>query len=306
MELNKIKYIINSLLIIVFILSSFTGLIKFPGLLNSIGLNYISLPFYYINLIHDYSGLILLILIIIHLIIHWRWLGSLFSLKIGNFKLWQIIAFFVIGLLIIMTFYLQSDKSSKTRELASREIKEYQGEDLSSVNDLQETSINGIQYINQARYQLEISGLVEQAKKYSYEQVLTFNKYSKVVELNCVTGWTAKILWEGVLLKDVLASAKIKPEAKNVIFYAQDGFTTSLPLDFIIDNDIILAYKVNGIVLPPEKGFPFQLVAEQKWGYKWIKWITKIELSDNLDYQGTYEKVGYSNDGDITGPKREN
>jgi len=48
---------------------------------------------------------------------------------------------------------------------------------------------------------------------------------------------------------------------------------TFYTLDYIIDNDIIIAYKMNEIALPPERGFPFQLVAEHKWGYKWIKWI---------------------------------
>ncbi len=55
-----------------------------------------------------------------------------------------------------------------------------------------------------------------------------------------------------------------------------------------------------------ERGFPFQLVAEQKWGYKWIKWITKIELSDNTNYKGFWENVGYNNNGDLSGSKFEN
>jgi DMSO/TMAO reductase YedYZ molybdopterin-dependent catalytic subunit len=53
---------------------------------------------------------------------------------------------------------------------------------------------------------------------------------------------------------------------------------------------------MNGLVLPPERGFPFQLVAESKYGYKWIKWITEIELSDNVNYKGFWESKGFSND----------
>ena len=48
-----------------------------------------------------------------------------------------------------------------------------------------------------------------------------------------------------------------------------------------------------------ERGFPFQLVAESKFGYKWIKWITTIELSANTDYLGYWESRGYPNDGDL-------
>ena len=43
--------------------------------------------------------------------------------------------------------------------------------------------------------------------------------------------------------------------------------------------------KMNNVTIPPERGFPFMLVAESKWGYKWIKWVTKIEVSNNYYIQ---------------------
>jgi DMSO/TMAO reductase YedYZ molybdopterin-dependent catalytic subunit len=107
------------------------------------------------------------------------------------------------------------------------------------------------------------------------------------------------ILWQGVLVKDLLAEAKVKPEAKVVIFHAYDGYTTSLPLDYLINNNILVAYKMNGVTLPPERGFPFELVAESKWGYKWEKWVTQIELSDDVNYKGYWENRGFSNSGDV-------
>ena len=60
-------------------------------------------------------------------------------------------------------------------------------------------------------------------------------------------------------------------------------------------------FKITFAVLRPERGFPFQLVAEQKWGYKWIKWITKIELSNDPNYKGYWESRGYNNNGDVNG-----
>jgi len=53
-----------------------------------------------------------------------------------------------------------------------------------------------------------------------------------------------------------------------------------------MDNDILMAYKMNEITIPPERGFPFMLVAKSKWGYKWIKRIGEIEVSDDVDYEG--------------------
>ena len=189
-----------------------------------------------------------------------------------------------------------------TTRLQPAEIKEYQGEKLSSINDFRENSIRGPQHVDLGTYKLKITGLVDNPAEYTYDDVINNHQsYEKVVKLDCVEGWSVVILWQGVLLKDLLAEAKVKPEAKVAIFKAWDGYTTSLPLDFIISNNILMAYKMNGVTLPPERGFPFELVAESKWGYKWEKWVTQIELSDDVNYRGYWEQRGYSNSADING-----
>jgi DMSO/TMAO reductase YedYZ molybdopterin-dependent catalytic subunit len=187
-----------------------------------------------------------------------------------------------------------------TEELQTVEITEYQGKDLSSVNDFRENSIKGPQYVDIATYELEVTGLVEKPLSFTYDEVLDdYQHYKKVVRLDCVEGWSANILWEGVLVRDILNDAGLLPEAKTVIFHAYDEYTTSFPIDYIMGNDIIMAYRMNEIIMPSERGYPFQLVAESKWGYKWIKWITKIELSDNEQYRGYWESRGYSNTADL-------
>jgi len=113
-----------------------------------------------------------------------------------------------------------------------------------------------------------------------------------------VEGWAVNLLWEGFLVRDLLDKAVPLPEAKTIIFHAYDGYTTSFPIEYLMENDILLAYKMNEITIPPERGFPFQLVAEEKWGYKWIKWVTAIELFDE-DYLGYWESRGYSNDASL-------
>ncbi|MBN2459747.1 molybdopterin-dependent oxidoreductase [Candidatus Woesearchaeota archaeon] len=182
------------------------------------------------------------------------------------------------------------------------EVRNYQGEKLDSVNDFRENSIKGPQEVNISSYQLGIEGLVESPKNFSYEELLSCPSQQKVTTLHCVEGWATKILWEGVKLEDLLAETGIKPGANTVIFRAYDGYSTSLPLQYIKDNDIMLAYKMNNATLLPQRGFPLQLVAEDKWGYKWIKWVTSIELSDNSSFKGFWERQGYSNNGDLKGP----
>ena len=214
---------------------------------------------------------------------------------IGNYKAWV-----DAGYPIEVS---KAQQGSEASELNSVEIREYEGINLSSVKDFRENSIRGPQEINLDNYTLEISGLVKEPISYNYEDVISkHDLYKKVVTLDCVEGWSATILWEGVLVSDLIQEAQVSPDAIVIIFHAYDGYTTSLPLEFITENKIILAHKMNEIALPPERGFPFQLVAESKWGYKWIKWVTEIELSNDVDYRGYWESRGYSNDADLDKP----
>lgn len=206
----------------------------------------------------------------------------------------------VLAALVLTTVFVISYAPQQAKTSAPGEVNQYQGKNLSSIDDFRENSIAGPQYVNVATYRLVITGLVSRTLELSYDDVVAhYQSYKKVVTLNCVEGWSVTILWEGVLVKDLLEQAGINPQAKVVIFYAYDDYSTSLPLDFITDNNILMAYKMNNVVLPPERGFPFQLVAESQYGYKWIKWIVKIELSDNVNYKGYWESRGFPNNATV-------
>ena len=202
-------------------------------------------------------------------------------------------------ILLMLILLIAGCASEEVKQLQNVEVKEYEGQKLSSIADFRENSIKGPQYIDIGSYKLKITGLVENPAEYTYDEVISRQKYSKIVTLYCVEGWDVTILWEGVLVKDLLADAKPLPEANTIIFHAYDGYTTSFPLEYITGNNIMMAYKMNNATIIPERGFPFQLVAESKWGYKWIKWITEIELSDDPNYRGYWESRGYSNTGDL-------
>ena len=206
----------------------------------------------------------------------------------------------VVGVLLFIILIVAGVYWQTPRMLYPEEIREYEGQDLSSISDFSENSIKGPQYVNESAYRLKITGLVNETVEYTYNDVVNgFQKYQKVITLHCVEGWSVKILWEGLLLKDLLNQAEVEANATVVIFHAYDGYTTSLTLDYILDNEILIAYKMNGLTLQPERGFPFQLVAESKYGYKWIKWITEIELSNNEEYRGFWESRGWPNDADL-------
>ncbi|MGA1820982.1 MAG: molybdopterin-dependent oxidoreductase [Thermoplasmatota archaeon] len=185
-------------------------------------------------------------------------------------------------------------------ELGSVEVEEYNGTKLGSTEDFQENSIKGPQEVDIGSYTLNITGLVEEELSVSYGDLLTdFKHYRKVVTIKCVMGWSVTILWDGLLVRDLIDRADPMDSGKTLIFKAVDGYTTSLPIEFFYDNDILMAYGMNNVTLSPERGFPFQLVAEMKWGYKWIKWIDEIEVSDDIDYKGYWEERGFDNDADL-------
>ena len=209
----------------------------------------------------------------------------------------------LIGLIIPISTGSIALVYSSSNDLGEVEITEYQGEDLSSIYSFRENSIKGPQFVDIETYKLIVGGLVENQTEFTYNEILNdFQSYKKVVTIYCVEGWDVTILWEGILIEDLLNITGIDPEATTVIFYAYDGYSTSLPLDYILENHIMIAYKMNNVTLPPERGYPFELVAESKWGYKWIKWITAIELSDNDEFRGFWEKYGYAIDGSLDEP----
>jgi DMSO/TMAO reductase YedYZ molybdopterin-dependent catalytic subunit len=206
-------------------------------------------------------------------------------------------AIVLIGL--ISFFAINSLVNPEVTTLDSVEVKNYKGEKLSSVNDFRENSIKGPQNVNISNYTLQITGKVQNPQNLTYKEVINRKNYEKVVTLDCVEGWSVTILWRGILVNELINESKPTPDGKTVIFYAIDGYSTSFPLDYLQKNNILMAYKMNNVTIPPERGFPFQLVAESKWGYKWIKWINKIEISNDTNYKGYWESRGYSNSGNL-------
>lgn len=182
----------------------------------------------------------------------------------------------------------------------TREIHDYQGVQLDPATGPRDNSISGIQYVDIKDYSLSITGLVDNPLKLSYEEVLAYPAFQRVITLHCVEGWDATILWEGVRLVDLFTAAQTQGEANTAIFKCVDGYTTSMPLETITERDLLLAYNANTAPLPPATGYPFIVVAEDKLGYKWARWVSEIELSSDDSYEGYWERNGYPNDADVT------
>jgi len=179
------------------------------------------------------------------------------------------------------------------------EVREYNGAKLDPTIGTRDNSISGVQQVNITYYHLEINGLVENKLSLKYEEVLSLEPYERKITLYCVEGWDAAVLWKGVRIMELIDMAIADKKADTIIFHCVDGYTTSLPLQTVKNRDLILAYSANGLDLSQELGYPFIVVAEDKLGYKWARWVNEIELSDDQNYKGFWEQYGYNNEADL-------
>jgi DMSO/TMAO reductase YedYZ molybdopterin-dependent catalytic subunit len=205
---------------------------------------------------------------------------------------------------------IHTPQPTQTPSLFPGEVTQYQNQTLTPISlyidyllQHPDVAIAGTQNINKATYHLAITGLVNNAANYTYDEVINnFNSTLQVATLPCVEGWSVRILWQGIPITDLLQQTGIGSNATTLIFLASDGYSTSLPLDYIKQNNITIAYKMNNVTLTAQTGWPFFLVAQNQYGYKWIEWITEINVSNNSNYLGYWESRGYPNDATVVPP----
>jgi hypothetical protein len=145
---------------------------------------------------------------------------------------------------------------------------------------------------------LRIDGLVENPMNFTYENITSFPQVSDVVTLKCVAGPQGTANWTGVRLKALLDMVGILEGALEVVFFAEDGYSSSLTIADATSPDVILAYEMNEETLPVDHGYPARLVVPGKYGYKWVKWINHIQVI-GYDYKGYWESRGWNDDADV-------
>jgi DMSO/TMAO reductase YedYZ molybdopterin-dependent catalytic subunit len=146
-------------------------------------------------------------------------------------------------------------------------------------------------------YRLVVDGLVRTPLTFTYGEVLALPSVSHTCDFRCVEGWgVADVPWEGVELRTLAAMAGPTPEARFVTFHCLgDTYRESLSLEQAESSTALLAYRVYGQALPPERGSPLRLVFPRMLGYKGAKWVTRVEFRSERD-TGYWEQFGYSDD----------
>jgi len=149
-----------------------------------------------------------------------------------------------------------------------------------------------------ANWDFRVFGLVREPLRYTYDDILAMPREQVIADIHCVTGWSKlDTEWEGVKFREFMRRVQPLPEARFVEIQAEAGFTTSLPLDVLMDDDVIMAYIYDAAPLTPEHGAPLRLVVPKKYFWKSAKWIRGFEFMAH-DRLGFWERNGYNNHAD--------
>lgn len=122
-------------------------------------------------------------------------------------------------------------------------------------------------------------------------------------DFHCVTGWSVPdVAWRGIRVRDLLHSTVAGESAAWVHFHSADGvYSDSLPWDVATGDEVLVATMMEGRPLPSVHGGPVRLLVAPMYGYKSVKWLHRIELSDD-ELVGYWEQRGYSSDAFVDPP----
>lgn len=148
------------------------------------------------------------------------------------------------------------------------------------------------------KWDFSIIGLVDQPLRLTWEELRQMPPAVQMADFHCVTTWSRyDNRWEGIRVRDLMRSVKLKPEARFVFVLCDGGYTSNLTLEEFLDDDVMLAWGHNGKDLEPDHGFPLRLVVPKLYGWKSAKWVRAIEFMAR-DRRGFWEVRGYHNHGD--------
>jgi DMSO/TMAO reductase YedYZ molybdopterin-dependent catalytic subunit len=151
---------------------------------------------------------------------------------------------------------------------------------------------------DKATWDFRVWGLVEEEKRWTFDEFRALPAQEIVADIHCVTHWTKlDTHWEGISTQELLSHVRVKPEAHYVLVHAEQNFTANLPLEDFLREENLFAWRYDGEELAPEHGGPLRLVVPSLYFWKSAKWVRGIELLAE-DRQGFWESYGYHNRGD--------
>jgi hypothetical protein len=150
---------------------------------------------------------------------------------------------------------------------------------------------------NPATWSLRIEGMVDTPITLSYADLLKLPAAEQVNDFHCVTGWSvSQVPWKGVRIHDLLAAAGPSDEATGLEFWSMEqDYVDTLTKEQALAADVMVAYEMDGKPITREHGAPTRVVIPQMYGYKGVKWLNRIVVTNKLE-PGYWEQRGYDID----------
>ncbi|MFN3974932.1 MAG: molybdopterin-dependent oxidoreductase [Dehalococcoidia bacterium] len=152
--------------------------------------------------------------------------------------------------------------------------------------------------LDAGQWTLQVDGLVGAPFTLTYQDLLALPAVELPVTLQCISNpvggdLISTAIWKGVPLKRLLEQARLQEGVRKVALFAADGYSDSLPLDVAIQEQVLVAYAMNGEPLPYKHGFPARLLVPGRYGLKSVKWLTRIRPVAE-DFKGFWQEQGWS------------
>ncbi|WP_314003844.1 sulfite oxidase-like oxidoreductase [uncultured Paenibacillus sp.] len=149
-----------------------------------------------------------------------------------------------------------------------------------------------------AAWRLSVFGAVGTERSFTWEELQALPQTGTVCDIHCVTRWSKfDTEWEGVRFRDLAALLDVDPEARHVMFHADQDYDTNVPLDDLMGDDVLLAFRYDGKPLTDKHGFPARMVIPHLYFWKSAKWVRGIEFMKE-DRPGFWERNGFHNTAD--------
>ncbi len=147
-------------------------------------------------------------------------------------------------------------------------------------------------------WSLSIHGEVDRPYSLRWEELLDLPQTEVTADIHCVTRWSKlDTTWTGVRVRDLLAAAQVRPEGRYVMAHSDGGYTTNVPLEALMADDVLVAHRYAGEPLEKDHGWPLRLLVPSRYFWKSAKFLRRLEVMPS-DRQGFWELNGYHNDAD--------